>query len=322
MIYLTIEENAGLGNQLFQFANGYALAKKYNQPIHLISYIGRSDNIRAYMLDQLSLDYSIIRKITRVDRANFFKGKNFKGSNFLNRLYRKQLQNKYAHLCECGMLEKRSMTKGQNRIYREPEELKNDGNYYLEGFYECYKYFIDCADDIRKQFKILDKVVDCETKGWENEIRGCNSVAMHIRMGDFATCNRIFPIEFYESAYHYINGIIENPVFYIFSEDDVVKTYFEEKKQKNIRIVTLNCENKDMMEWHLLSQCHYHVVTNSTYSWWSAFVADYPGKRVFIPQMDEYLKRENADIYRGSKLYGKEHYTEYFLPEYEVLPKY
>lgn len=322
MIVITIEENAGLGNQLFQYSHGYALAKKYNQDIHLVSYIGRADNLRFYMLDQLSLDTTVVKKITRVDRVNFFKGKAFRGSDVLNRMYRKILQNEYKRLSQKGKMEKRIMLKEQYRTYIADAALLPEKDYYLEGFYESYRYFIEFADEIRKQFKVQERYIDSETKKWEQEIGSCNSVAIHIRMGDFVICKRLFPIEFYEAAYQHLRTTLENPVFYVFSEDDSVKDYFAGKNDRNIRIVTLNCKNKDVMEWHLLSKCHHHVLTNSTYSWWSAFAADYPGKRVFIPQMDEYLMRENADIFKGSKKYGEQHYRDYFPKEYEVLPPY
>ncbi len=319
MITVAIEENAGLGNQLFQYAHGYALAKKAGQKLHVVSYIGRSDNIRAYMLDQIQMDMSVVSKVTRVDIFNFFKGKAFKGSNVLNRIYRRILQNRYAKKIENGEFEIRKMAKGQNRVYIPDAPIESGKDYYIDGFYESYKFFYDVAKDVRKQLKLKPEWVDVESKIWENEIKNCNSVALHIRMGDFVACNRLFPIEFYDAAYEKLCRELDDPVFYIFSEDEGVKEFFRQKGQKNIRIVTLQSKNKDMMEWHLLSTCHHHVVTNSTYSWWSAFAADYPDKRVFIPDMKQYLERENSDIFRGKDLYGEEHYLNYFLPEYEVI---
>lgn len=319
MVIVSIEENAGLGNQLFQYAHGYALAKKYGHALKVVSYLGRADNIRTYMLDQLTLDKDIVKSVCRVDIMNIFRGKHFKGANALNRIYRRLIQKRYDRLCTTGKIIKRSMQKDQNRTYIPDAPLNSDKDYYIEGFYECYRYFIEYADDIRKQLKVNPDRIDIDTRRWQKQIQCCNSVALHIRMGDFATCNRLFPISFYENAYRHLNNILEDPVFYIFSEDDFVKNYFEEKHEKNIKIVSLNCDNKDMMEWHLLSCCHHHVITNSTYSWWSAFAADYSDKRVFIPTEEEYLQRENADIYRGEVPYGIEHYKEYFLPKYEVL---
>lgn len=319
MITVSIEENAGLGNQLFQYAHGYAMAKRAGQKLNVVSYIGRSDNVRAYMLDQMQLDMDVVCKVTRVDVMNIFKGKVFKGSNALNRIYRRLLQKKYAKKIDSGKLELRKMEKGQNRMYIPDAPLEAGKDYYVDGFYESYKFFYDVAQDVRKQLKLKPDCVDEESKNWENEIKSCNSVALHIRMGDFATCNRLFPIEFYDAAYEKLCKELDNPVFFIFSEDEGVKEFFRQKGKHNIRIVTLQSKNKDMMEWHLLSMCHHHVVTNSTYSWWSAFAADYPDKRVFIPDMKQYLERENADIYRGKDPYGEEHYLNYFLPEYEVI---
>lgn len=56
MIIVEIEENVGIGNQMFQYAHAYALAEKYDQKILIVSHIGRADNVREYMLDRMNLD--------------------------------------------------------------------------------------------------------------------------------------------------------------------------------------------------------------------------------------------------------------------------
>ncbi len=119
----------------------------------------------------------------------------------------------------------------------------------------------------------------------------------------------------------YVETRIQEAQFFVFSEDMPVKEYFLNKGQENIHIVNIAVPDKDIVEWGLLSQCRHHIITNSTYSWWSAFAADYVDKQVFIPEKELYLQRENADVYlREGERYGDEHYNNYFLPEYEVLP--
>ncbi len=321
MIYLTIEENAGIGNQLFQYAHGYACAKRYGQQMHIVSYLGRADCAREYMLDRLQLDQTVVKAVTRVDRVNFFKHSRFKGANALNRIYRGLLQRKYAGKIANGAMELRAAQKFQNRIYIPDAPMDSGRDYYIEGFYESYRYFADCAQALRKQFQLKAFPQDPQVQAWLEKMRTGNSVAVHIRMGDFASCNRLFPLDFYEKAMEFVASKIEGAEFYIFSEDMPVKEHFRSKGQDNIHVVTVDVPDKDIVEWGLLSQCRHHIITNSTFSWWSAFAADYDDKQIFIPEKALYLQRENADIFlsEGQK-YGDDHYFNYFPPEYQVLP--
>ncbi len=321
MIYLTIEENAGIGNQLFQYAHGYACAKRYGQKLHIVSYLGRADCIREYMLDKLQLDENVVKGVTRVDRVNLFKHRSFKGANGLNRIYRKHLRWKYMGKIKKGRLEPRIAEKFQNRIYIPDKPMEKDKDYYLEGFFESYRYFYDCAVDLRRQLKLKSFPQDPQVQGWIAQMRSGNSVAVHIRMGDFAVCDRLFPLDYYEKAIEYAASQIENAQFFIFSEDDQVKAYFKDAGQSNIHIVNICVPDKDIVEWGLLAQCRHHILTNSTFSWWSAFAADYEDKQVFIPEKELYLQRENADIFLGKdQKYGDAHYTNYFPPDWYVIP--
>ncbi len=183
MIYLTIEENGGIGNQIFQYAHGYACAKRSGQNIHIISYLGRADCVREYMLDRLCLDETVVEAVTRVDRVNLFKYKTFKGANALNRIYRKVLRRKYTGKIKKGIIEPRIAEKIQNRMYIPDKPMETDKDYYLEGFFESYKYFYDCTADLRKQLRLKAFPQDPVVQFWLNRIHAGNSVAVHIRMG-------------------------------------------------------------------------------------------------------------------------------------------
>lgn len=321
MLYLAIEENAGLGNQLFQFAHGYALAEKYDEKITLISYIGRSDAVREYLLDYLNLDYRRIVKVVRVDKMNIFRGHVFKGANALNRLYREYLEKKYKKPALEGKIGRIYTQKNMHRMYIPDPILEKGKDYYIEGFFETYRYFIDYEEKIRQQLELHTIPNVSELHDILKKIKESESVAVHIRMGDFVICERVFPLSYYENAISYIEKIIPKATFFILSEDQWVKERFRKLNKRNIDIIDLDIHNRDIIEWYVISQCKHHIITNSTYSWWAAFAGSYEKKRVFIPNEELYMQRENADIFLDKDVsYKKEHYVNYFLPSYEVLP--
>lgn len=320
MIYLAIEKYAGLGNQFFQYAHAYALAKKYNQKITIVSYLGYADSRREYFLNLFNLDRKIVKKVIRVDSWNIFKGMKFKNADRPNRVTRRYIERYFQTKIKSGKAIERKVGMDFSREYIPDEVMYQDKNYYVDGFYESYKYFNDYAAEIRNQFKVKEIPNDeCVRETLTNINQDC-SVAVHIRMGDFVECNRFFSLDYYIKAIEYVRKQLNNPTFFILSQDDEVIKHFTNYSD-NVKIINFNCKNKDIMEWYALSQCKHHIITNSTYSWWAAYISDYSGKRVFVPDSDLYLEKENAATYKSESVrYGLSHYHNYFLPEYEVIP--
>lgn len=320
MIIVEIEENAGIGNQMFQYAHAYALAEKYDQKILIVSHLGRADNVREYMLNRMNLDKKRLIGTIRVDWFNFLQFFPFIAKkNALNRAFRFVLRVTANGLIKSGLFELHTMPKVQNRKFGKEQPLQKGKNYYVRGFFESYRYFDEYRMEIQRQFRL--QRIPCEVEKCIYKIENTNSVAVHIRRGDFTICGRLLPISYYDHAIQYLEKELKHPEFFILCEDEEVREHYRLWQQSNLHIIDVAIKNRDVVEWYLISRCKHHVITNSTYSWWSAYVSDREGKRVFIPDADLYLSCENADIYVNEK-YGMQHYTDYFLPEYEVLPKY
>ena len=114
-----------------------------------------------------------------------------------------------------------------------------------------------------------------------------NSVAIHVRKGEDYLKKDIIkgtcPIEYYISAINYIKAKINNPQFYVFTD--------------NKRWVEDNFDGIDytLVDWNpsigwgnhydmeLMSFCSHNIIANSTYSWWGAFLNRNPHKIVIMP---------------------------------------
>ena len=117
-----------------------------------------------------------------------------------------------------------------------------------------------------------------------------SSISIHIRRGDYisdSVVNNILGVisdEYYKKAINLIMERINKPKFYIFSDDiSWVKQNFYPEMEKHI--IDLNLPNRDVYELWLMSQCKHNIIANSSFSWWGAWLGNYPEKIVIAPEI-------------------------------------
>ncbi len=156
-------------------------------------------------------------------------------------------------------------------------ELLNYRNMYLSGYFACEKYYADILPELRHliQFpEIKDEQMKTANQEMLQKIKECNAVSVHIRRGDYlqpgnaAMFGNICTEEYYESALNYMRENIENPKFFLFSDDT---SYVKEHYQgKEYIIVDINHGNDSFYDMYLMSQCRGNICANSTFSFWGA----------------------------------------------------
>nr|VFK65587.1 MAG: Glycosyl transferase family 11 [Candidatus Kentron sp. TUN] len=112
---------------------------------------------------------------------------------------------------------------------------------------------------------------------------------MHIRRGDYVsdkeantligTCS----LDYYQRAVRLLQERIEsNPRFYVFSDDpDWVQANLRLDGQ--MHIVRHNNTDTNFEDLRLMSACSHHIIANSTFSWWGAWLNPSPQKIVIAP---------------------------------------
>ena len=127
-------------------------------------------------------------------------------------------------------------------------------------------------------------------------INKVNSVSIHVRRGDYLLnkyskiYSGICDIEYYKKAIMYIKDNVEEPFFYIFSDDPewVKKNFLID----NSLVVDWNVGELSFIDLFLISQCKHNIIANSTFSWWGAYMNNYEKKIVISPNRwfasDEY----------------------------------
>lgn len=118
------------------------------------------------------------------------------------------------------------------------------------------------------------------------KIKGCNSVAVHIRRNDYLI-PAIKPIfeglcteAYYQNAISDVLKNIKNPVFYFFSDDvNYVKNTFH---LKNMHVVSCNKGNRSFYDLFLMAHCKNMILANSTFSLWAAYL-NKNAEKVYCP---------------------------------------
>jgi hypothetical protein len=162
-----------------------------------------------------------------------------------------------------------------------------DGSYLL-GYWQSERYFADIADTLRDEFRPRAPL-SCWAAGVSAEIIRTGGVRLHDRRGDFAAehgrrVHGAASLEYYRSATALLDEQLGNPLYFAFSDDpDWVA---ENLRLPRIRVVTRDDGGRHasaVEELALMASCRSHIIANSTFSWWGAWLADIPDGTVVAP---------------------------------------
>ncbi len=262
----------GIGNQLFQYAAGFALSSRLGVGLQLDRSWYGDRNQRAYRLDAFSIT---AREAT--DEALRLAGIRNPGrlARGLSRIGLGRLAGIRGYVREPGFT-----------FWPGFLELRDGAC--LSGYWQSERYFEHVADAIRREFAFRHDP-DPENQRTLDAIHGCEAVAIHVRRGDYAADSRslkyhgIAPLEYYQAAVRRMLSCIHDPVFFVFSDDPV---WVED----NLRVsaptvrVARNGAARDYEDLRLMSACRHQIIANSTFSWWGAWLAVSPGQRVIAPE--------------------------------------
>lgn len=271
---ITMHLSGGLGNQMFQFATGYSLAKNIgvNLCLNLSTYV---ENIRSYELD----NFEKINKFCQYD-------------------YKIPVRNRVLDL-----LKKYSFLRG-DYIERHPFKFSDsiaaccDG-VNLYGYFQSEKYFSSHREDLLDYYN-FSYCADSDFNRMLDLIQHSDSVSVHIRRGDYLTnpaakaYHGILPIDYYKEAAQIISNRIPNPVYFIFSDDlDWAGSNLKFLQKKFF--VDCNRGKKSYRDIQLMSICHSNIIANSSFSWWGAWLNKNEKKIVIAPKKWVAAKGEPLD---------------------------
>lgn len=266
---LVIACTSGLGNQMFQYAYYLNQKNKFkNEDVKFdINWFNENNAHNGFELEKvfdLKIDYANLSDIRKSGKA----------INILDKIKNKILFKKKPWYSP----------EPKYAITYIPELCNNKEGYFL-GFWQSEKYFKNISDKIRNQFNFKTPL-DYKNVLLAEDIKNNNSISIHVRRGDYLEPqNKLFQIckiDYYKNAIKYMEQYVDNPKYYIFSNDiDWCKNNF---KLKNVVYVDWNIGPDSYKDMQLMSCCKHNIIANSSFSWWGAWLNDNPDKIVCVPE--------------------------------------
>jgi hypothetical protein len=286
---------AGLGNQLFQYAAGKCQAALHKTVFKLdcrwFSQKIPGDTPRSYELDHFNVhaDRALDSEIRQFPFTMIPKWK--LSRSFLPR-WQLFLQKRRLH---SQLLNYREM-----HFHFDPKFFDLPSHVYLIGYFQSERYFKPIEEELRKEFafktppsreneKLLEKIQDTQ------------SVSLHVRRGDYALDPRVnrhhglCDLKFYQNAIEEIARRVDRPHFFVFSDDiPWVKNHLQ--IGFDAVYVTNNQGKKSYEDLRLMSSCRHHIIANSSFSWWGAWLNPRADKIVFAPRKWTNVKLDLSDL--------------------------
>lgn len=163
----------------------------------------------------------------------------------------------------------------------------------LFGYFQTEKYFLHIKENLKKDFTFKKEILE-PAKEFRDQIDG-EVISLHIRRGDYLhqPQHPVQSLEYYQEALSHLN---KNLPVIIFSDDsEWVKG--QEIFESDRFIVSE--DNSNVIDMCLMTLCNYHIIANSSFSWWGAWLSEskktIAPKLWFGPPLD--IQKDTKDIY-------------------------
>jgi hypothetical protein len=264
----------GLGNQMFQYAAGRSLSLKKNTTLAL-----DVSGFEGYGLHQgFELDRVFSASITLASEADRKRLLGWRRSPQVRRVL--------ARLPATIAADSHFAQEPHFQYWPALEGFGPDS--YLAGYWQSEKYFANVASQIRADFTFRD-LLDGRNAELSAEIGSTQSVSLHVRRGDYAnnpktkSTHGLCSLDYYREAIGRIAAVVPKPVFFIFS-DDIAWVKANLSLTFAHRFVEHNKGAASYNDMRLMSLCQHHVIANSSFSWWGAWLNPSTDKAVVAPR--------------------------------------
>lgn len=273
---IIIRMTGGLGNQMFQYALYLKLCSMGREVKFDDITEYELDNARPVMLWAFGLTYP------RADQEEINKITD----GFLN----------LSHRIRRKLFGRKSLEYQEKNCNYDPQVLQRDPAY-LTGYFQSEKYFMDVEEQVRRAFtfsegiwKGQDEEIRRKMQNFLGQIQGCESVSVHVRRGDYLEKEEIYggicTEAYYKSAIEYMQRERMESSFFLFSNDpEWVREWVNANYRGDNRFVIIEGtqEETGYLDLFLMSRCKNHIIANSSFSWWGAWLDENPRKRVIAP---------------------------------------
>jgi hypothetical protein len=282
MNIITVSMKGGLGNQLFQYAMGRALASRHKATLELDIYGFKKDHFFKRNFELMAFDLA----------------GNIAVSNNPVKFQLGRLISRFPLLCKIissWCLIEPLENYNQFLDFLGPKQLTKD--LYVYGNWQNEKYFDQIQASLKEEFSLREpfSILNQDIHILISEAP--NPVSIHIRRNHnlpspASTKSAVnsrkvrdgvtLGMDYYDKAVSFLKSKLPRPTFFIFSDDP--QWAKENFKIKGETIFLENGRGPDYEDILLMSACNHHVIANSSFSWWGAWLSDNEKKIVIAPK--------------------------------------
>ena len=293
---ILVRLQGGLGNQMFQYAFAKMLAVKNKTGVKIdLTLLENAKKDKFGIQRDFDLDiFSLTPDFASKTEAAYFNG--YPDGNLLQKLIFKL----------SSVLNPRNLIVQSNHDFDE-KQLSIVDNSCIVGRWQSEKYFFTINELVRKDFQLKEEFIP-QTKVCEMIRNNPKAISLHVRRADYVLgeSNKVvrndlpygnLEVDYYKKAIQRLLEQVDAPNFFIFSEDmdwakknlDFIpnKTFVESERSKIGMAHDL----------YLISQCKHHITSNSTFSWWGAYLSNSKDKIVIAPKQWSSTKEEYTPPY-------------------------
>jgi len=161
---------------------------------------------------------------------------------------------------------------------------------YVDGFWQCEQYFTNREEMIKKSFTFKEPLSEGSQKVAAQIAALPETVSVHVRRGDYVSSkptndlHGVCSVEYYKEAMALISKRRDSPHFYFFSDDIQWVSDNLVSDVKNCTLVEHNTGADSWQDMALMSKCKHHIIANSSFSWWGAWLNPSKVKIVIAPE--------------------------------------
>jgi Glycosyl transferase family 11 len=275
MSSLVVRLVGGLGNQLFIYATARAIAERTGAVLIV-------DTESGFLHDSYKRQYGLNHFNIHAKKANRLQSFTFWGG----RACRKILKIFNAK----SLLHNYIVEKNYEKFDPAMTKLHLSQLTWIEGYWQTEQYFLDIKNILTKEL-VIQSELSAETIALGNTMQNNVAVGLHIRqlrnilVGEENANIKTVPLAYYTDNMQQIIVQYPNAHFYCFSDDpDTAKSLLQ--GQYPITFITHNKGDELAHEdFWLMQQCQHFIISNSTFSWWAAWLGSHTNKIVYAPAL-------------------------------------
>lgn len=271
----------GLGNQLFQYALGRKLAALHGTEPVFDTIWYRSGAKLTHPRPLALREFAIRGRVAEEDEE--FRDYWLRPTP-LGRLWWK-VEQRLLPLRWRRFVEQDPQTFARRGRMFEPEVLRVSPGTYLSGWWISPRYFEGIEHELRNEL-VLREPLPPRAAEWARDMGAGESVAVHVRRGDFLNHPEIGVLgaAYYARAVEQLRSQRTNLRFFVFSDDLPAAKELLAEVLPAFEAIEPPPGTSPAVDLALMSHCRHFITANSTFSWWGAWLGSHPDKIVLVPE--------------------------------------